>query len=221
MKETRLIKIHIILLILSLCFLFSVPLIMEVFAKPEKQASAEEPGIPLETYLNGNFKNMPFTMKNSKRITLKPSKHLKSTKTITDEINLYFKETQSVQKNTLKIMKYKSNNLEDNTIYGGKILVSFTSAIGFWNGVEASYSISYYRGGKNIYTKNYQEKMPESNNYRDFFIEKFQDTKAPGLYIFHMHHIIHTIGYWDAKERISYLKNHVFAFQIGDGDDLG
>ena len=220
MKETRLIKIHIILLILSLCFLFSVPLIMEVFAKPEKQASAEEPGIPLETYLNGNFKNMPFTMKNSKRITLKPSKHLKSTKTITDEINLYFKETQSVQKNTLKIMKYKSNNFEDNTIYGGKILVSFTSAIGFWNGVEASYSISYYRGGKNIYTKNYQEKMPESNNYRDFFIEKFQDTKAPGLYIFHMHHIIHTIGYWDAKERISYLKNHVFAFQIGDGDDI-
>ena len=160
---------------LFLVFLLTITTVFAVSACTKKEDNqdnktimTEEPGIPLETYLNGNFKNMPFTMKNSKRITLKPSKHLKATKTITDEINLYFKETQSVQKKTLKIMKYKSNNFEDNTIHGGKILVSFTSAIGFWNGVEASYSISYYRGGKNIYTKNYQEKMPESNNYLTF-----------------------------------------------------
>ena len=55
MKETKLIKFNIFLLILSLCIIFFVPLMTGLFSKTAKPASAEEPGIPLETYLNGNF----------------------------------------------------------------------------------------------------------------------------------------------------------------------
>ena len=190
-----------------------------------KTTMTEEPGIPLETYLNGNFKNVPFYIDNMKKITLKPSKHPKRTTTVGSAVTLYFNQTNTKQVGNLKLYKYK--NFEDmvqKQWYDHnkrKLKLWFRSAAGVWSGLDMEYSVSYYKDGKNIYTKNYQEKLPPHKDNEDYYISTLTNLKDPGTYIFHIHHTTHVVGYWDAEERITYLKDHVFAFQIGDGEDVG
>ena len=225
MKETKLIKFNIFLLILSLCIIFSVSLTRDYLIKAAKTASAEEPGIPLETYLNGNFTNMPLkAKKDRKKITLKPSKHPQKTVNISNFIYFGANQTQKFKKGNLDIYKYQTvKDVTDEVPYS-IMHVAVKSTIGMWNGIDVKYTLSYYKDGKNIYKKTVQEGIPVGNSYLQEYdapIRRIMKFDTPGTYVFHVHHIIHTVAHWDAEEKITYFKDHVFAFQIGDGDDVG
>ena len=225
MKETKLIKFNILLLILALCIIFSVSLTRDYLIKAAKPASAEEPGIPLETYLNGNYKSVTpqVNFKNHKNITLKPSKHPQRKVKISDHVYFGGAQAQKFKKGNLDIYKYQTAKDILGELFYKIIGIEVQSTVGMWNGIDVKYSLSFYKNGKNEYTKNIQGGRPVGNSYQWVYGEYVQNIRAnvPGTYVLHIHHIIHTVAHWDAEERITYLKDHVFAFQIGDGDDVG
>ena len=219
---------------LLLVFLLTILTVFAVSACTKKEDNqdnkttmTEEPGIPLETYLNGNFTNVngDFTSSLDVKKTLKPSKHSKRTANVFNAMSFNFNRAKTKQVGNLKIHQYSNvSNLDSPKVSGKKqktIDIVMSSNLYFWNGVEVSYSISYYKDGKNIYTKYYQQKKAVEKKQQITSIKELQNIKEPGVYLLHIHHMTHIIGYWDAEEKITRLKDHVFAFQIGDGDDVG
>ena len=217
---------------LLLLFLLTILTVFAVSActkkkdnQDNKTTMTEEPGIPLETYLNGNFTNMPLkAKKDRKKITLKPSKHPQKTVNISNFIYFGANQTQKFKKGNLDIYKYQTvKDVTDEVPYS-IMHVAVKSTIGMWNGIDVKYTLSYYKDGKNIYKKTVQEGIPVGNSYLQEYdapIRRIMKFDTPGTYVFHVHHIIHTVAHWDAEEKITYFKDHVFAFQIGDGDDVG
>ena len=217
---------------LFLVFLLTIVAVFAVSACTKKEDNqdnktimTEEPGIPLETYLNGSFTNATTEtlLKKHKNITLKPSKHPQRTVKISDRIYFGGVKTQKFKKGNLDIYKYKTVKDVTKELYYNILSVQVQSTVGMWNGIDVKYALSYYKNGKNEYTKIVQEGHPVSNSYQRVYEKQIQHigADAPGTYILHVHHIIHTVAHWDAEEKITWIKDYVFAFQIGDGDALG
>ena len=217
---------------LFLVFLLTILTVFAVSActkkgdnQDNKTTMTEEPGIPLETYLNGNYKSVTpqVNFKNHKKITLKPSKHPQRKVKISDHVFFGGAQAQKFKKGNLDIYKYQTAKDILGELFYKIIGIEVQSTVGMWNGIDVKYSLSYYQNGKNIYTKNIQGGRPVGNSYQWVYGEYVKNIGAnvPGTYVFHIHHIIHTVAHWDAEEKITYLKDHVFAFQIGDGDDVG
>ena len=221
---------------LFLVFLLTITTVFAVSACTKKEDNqdnkttmTEEPGIPLETYLNGNYRNFgDFENRDIYygKITLKPTKH----PTKTHRVDTYgwacFDFFNIPTKKFGNLTMYKFKNFEDIKYDSdkkdkGKILCFFESwNIGFWNGYEIEYSLSYYQNAKNIYTKNYHRKEPTSKGRRKFETDILTSAKNSGTYVFHIRYITHIVGYWDAEKRMTH-KDLVFAFQIGDGEVSG
>lgn len=219
---------------LLLVFVLTILTVFAVSACTKKEDSqdnkttmTEEPGIPLETYLNGNFTNVngDFTSSLDVKKTLKPSKHSKRTANVFNAMSFNFNRAKTKQVGNLKIHQYSNvSNLDSPKVSEKKqktIDIVMSSNLFFWNGMNVEYTLSYYKNGKNIYTKYYQQKKAVEKKQQISSIKELQNIKEPGIYVFHIHHMTHIIGYWDAEEKITRLKDHVFAFQIGDGDALG
>ena len=219
---------------LFLVFLLTLTTIFAVSACTKKEDNqdnktimTEEPGIPLETYLNGNFTNVngDFTSSLEVKKTLKPSKHSKRTANVFNAMSFNFNSAKTKQVGNLKIHQYSNvSNLDSPKVSEKKqktIDIVMSSNLFFCNGMDVKYTLSYYKNGKIVYTKNYQQNKPVEKKQQISSIKELQNIKEPGIYVFHIHHMTHIIGYWDAEEKITRLKDHVFAFQIGDGDDVG
>ena len=226
MKKTKLIKLNIFLLIV--CIIVSVPLITGLFSKPAKHASAEEPGIPLETYLNGNYINgMDSKIGGySDTVTLTPTGHLKKTVKTHCYPFFYFNNSQKKQLGNLSVYHYKNSDemtpTDTNKINRKKIQIEVrNSSLSVSNGLEIEYSLSFYKNGKNIYTKKTCYKHPHYNESPKYAtISDLTDIREMGFYVFCIHTIKHKLGHWDAEVVKTPVKNLVFAFQIGDGDAL-
>ena len=226
MKETKLIKFNIFLLILSLCIIFSVSLTRDYLIKAKKPAHAEEPGIPLETYLNGNYINGmdPYISDYSDTVTLRPTGHLKKTVKTHCYSRFYFNNSQKKQLGNLCVYHYRNSDemttTNANKIDRKKIQIEVNnSSLSVSNGLEIEYSLSFYKNGKNIYTKKTCYKHPYYNESpKHATISDLTDIKEMGFYVFCIHTIKHKLGHWDAEVVKTPVKNLVFAFQIGDGE---
>ena len=231
MKETKLIKIHIILFVAIFNFILLMPLLMLGFFNKteEKTASAEEPGIPLETYLNGNYINGmdPYISDYSDTVTLRPTGHLKKTVKTHCYSRFYFNNSQKKQLGNLSVYHYRNSDemttTNANKIDRKKIQIEVNnSSLSVSNGLEIEYSLSFYKNGKNIYTKKTCYKHPYYNESpKHATISDLTDIREMGFYVFCIHTIKHKLGHWDAEVVKTPVKNLVFAFQIGDGDDVG
>ena len=47
------------------------------------------------------------------------------------------------------------------------------------------------------------------------------DKQKPGLYVLEIKLVKHLLGYWDTHDEYIAYKNIIYAFQIGDGEDVG
>ena len=240
---------------ISRLFLVFVLTIMTVFAvsactkKEDNQDKntimTEEPGIPLETYLNGDYKNITdieynhgktyshlFTEHNYK---LSPKGHISQKDKAFSSINFYHDFNDSITPGVnLKISKYKnyndfaSGNFKNNYYKGaylGEARFNFNSRkSAVWDGYEIIYNFSYYRGGKNIYTKNIH--LKQNPTYGQKIVTpiaeiKNIDKQKPGLYVLEIKLVKHLLGYWDTHDEYIAFKNIIYAFQLGDGEDVG
>ena len=223
---------------LFLVFLLTITTVFAVSACTKKENNqdnktimTEEPGIPLETYLNGNFKNLEMVEnatnlihENFKKwITLKPSKHMKATGVQNVTFTMSFKgdkKPKIIKKNNLNIYHFNSKSFLNDSAW---IQTSIGSPR-IWSSIEAEYSISYYKDGKNIYTKKFSfKKEPDKYSLKahNFYENLHNLIKEKGVYCFHIHKVRAGAHCYDASEYNTYLKDHVFAFQIGDGEVLG
>ena len=220
---------------LFLVFVLTVTTVFAVSACTKKEDNqdnkttmTEEPGIPLETYLNGNYKELGSALRfwSIYNVTLKPTKHPAKTFKAQTTGWIKYNLDNITTKNFGDLKLYKYKNFKNTEPYSDheerrRTNILFDAAIGVWNGYEIEYSLSYYQNGKNIYTKSYHHKEPVSKKRTKFVTDILKNVKDPGTYIFHIHYITHIVGHWDAEKKITRLKDHVFAFQIGDGDDVG
>lgn len=245
MKETKLIKFNIFLLVL--CIIFSVPLMTGLFSKTAKPASAEEPGIPLETYYSrldgftdGIYLDGEYVWEESKmdyysKTETSPLYNLTSKGHISLKRKIepaFLRSKESIKNSRIPIEKLSNiNDLSYEVLFKikNKILSSQGTMMGLpWSGVNLEYSISYYKNGKNIYTKNYKSNnIPTKGNTHKEYIYNLSTFKAEhvnkhgkGLYVFHIKSISTTLYYWDFEKTYEWLKDHVFAFQIGDDDSV-
>ena len=223
---------------ISRFFLVFVLTIMTVFAvsactkKEDNQDKntimTEEPGIPLETYLNGNYRNIDTNVQFyfNEKLTFKPTKHKAKTTRVSTYGWAYFNRDNIPTKEIGKIKIYKYKNFEemkcssDHNSTGIINMFFETFDVGVWNGYKIEYSLSYYQNGKNIYTKNYHCEEPVSKNRRKFETNILKSVKDSGTYVFHIRYMTHILGHWDSEKKLTF-KDMVFAFQIGDGDVLG
>ena len=227
---------------LFLVFILTITTVFAVSACTKKEDNqdkntimTEEPGIPLETYLNGNYTNLKF-LENygsgdpgnlihenfKKYITLKPSKHLKASgvQNVTFAMSFAKKAHKIIKKNNLNINFFDSNSFLNESNW---IQTSIGSQR-IWSSIEAEYSVSYYKDRKNIYTKKFSfKKKPDKYNLKahNYYENLHNLIKEKGLYCFHIHEIKAGAHCYDASEYNTYLKDHVFAFQIGDGEEVG
>ena len=194
-----------------------------------KTTMTEEPGIPLETYLNGNYINGmdPKIGGYSDKVTLTPTGHLKKTVTINAYLFFHFNNLHKKKAGNLTVYQYKNvdemPNLNSHKKDRKTVQLRVgNSSLSVYDGLEVEYSLSYYKDGKNIYTKKYNYKNPFYNNGPKYAtVDDLFKIRESGLYVFCIHKIKHKLGYWDAEITKIPVKDHVFAFQIGDGDALG
>ena len=229
---------------LFLVFLLTILTVFAVSAcakKEDKQDNkttmTEEPGIPLETYLNGNFKNITDIeykqhggysyLSTEHNYKLSPKGHISQKNKAFSSIMFYHDSNSSsiTSDVNFKISKYKNYNVFANGKFAGNYydfndFTFISRSPGVWNGYEIIYNFSYYKDGKNIYTKNIQLKQNPTYGTKRFAPLKEIaniDKQKPGLYVLEIKLVKHLLGYWDTHDEYIAFKNLVFAFQIGDG----
>ena len=213
-----------------------------------KTIMTEEPGIPLETYysklneynsrwyLTGDDlweepKMSFYTLtKTSPLYKLTSKGHISLKRQIKPA---FFRSEESLKDSMRSVKKLSNiNDLSYDILFKtkNKILEPQGMMVELpWYGVNLEYSISYYKDGKNIYTKNYKSNnIPTKSNKHAEYIYNLSTFKAEhfkkhgnGLYVFHIKSISTTLYYWDFEKTYEWLKDQIFAFQIGDGDDVG
>ena len=214
---------------LFLVFMLTILTVFAVSACTKKEDNqdnkitmTEEPGIPLETYLNGNFNyaKEEYTKEVFNKIKMghAPLYSLEATLKLT----LY---NQNLKKQNLKYYKTKYIYMPSIITRASTYFAGNMSTV--WAGGRINYSLSYYKNGKNIYTKNIKNDGSTPALYKSWEFElddsEFQKKyyQGEGLYVIHIHEVI--VGGYHKKEKKEFtvFKNYVFALQIGDGDDLG
>ena len=235
MKETKLIKIHIILFAANFIFILLMPLlILGFFNKTEKTAYAEEPGIPLETYLNGNF-NYPEKASFFSNQVVKKHKmphykqHLWWLSDYSDKKYKNFKYSKYLDLTVLRaIQESRLFNEEASLLFirnQTRNMMDGNSTV--WAGGRVDYSLSYYKNGKNIYTKNIKNDGSTPALFKDWryilTFDSFKNTyyQGEGLYVIHIHEVMAGGYYKNEKYETTAFKDYILAFQIGDGDVLG
>ena len=243
---------------ISRLFLVFILTILTVFAvsactkgennQDNKTTMTEEPGIPLETYysklneynsllyLNGEYiweePKMEYNSetKKSQLYTLTSKGHVSLKRQIEPA---FLRSEESLKGSHSSIKKLSNiNDLSYEVLFKTKHKILNPNGTMMelpWYGVNLEYSISYYKDGKNIYTKNYKSNhIPTKSNKHAEYIYNLSTFKAEhfkkqgnGLYVFHIKSISTTLYYWDFEKTYEWLKDHVFAFQIGDGEVLG
>ena len=225
---------------LFLVFLLTILTVFAVSACTKKEDNqdnkttmTEEAGIPLETYLNGNFnytEEAPFAKET--KIRQKNMPHF----TLTPQ--LFLSEAKKTKKaiNNLNYSKNSHIGKLDSAIYSNHPSVFFARVItnnmaagpsSVWAGGSVDYSISYYKNGINVYTKNINTSGSKPALFKEWEYElTFNEFKkiyyqGEGLYVIHIKQMIAGGYYKKEKYENCFFFFFIIAFQIGDGDDVG
>ena len=237
---------------LFLVFMLTVLTVFAVSACTKKEDNqdkntimTEEPGIPLGTYLNGNYNNITDIEYNhgktyshlftEHKYKLSPKGHISQKDKAFSSIDFYHDFNSNITPGVnLKISKYKNyndfangnfkNNYLENTTLGDARFLFNSRKATVWDGYEIICNFSYYKDGKNIYTKNIHLKQnPTYGPKKVAPIAEIKniDKQKPGLYVLEIKLVKHLLGYWDTHDEYIAYKNIIYAFQIGDGDVVG
>ena len=226
---------------LFLVFLLTITTVFTISACTKKEDNqdnkttmTEEPGIPLETYLNGNFnyaeedpfaKETKIRQKNMPHFKLTPQLFLAEAKKTKKAIN-NLKYSTNLHIDKLESASYSSH---PSVFFARVITANMTGAplSSVWSGGIVDYSISYYKSGKNVYTKNINSSGSKPALFKEWEYEltfnEFKKTyyQGEGLYVIHIKQMIAGGYYKNEKYEKCFFKDYIIAFQIGDGDDLG